>query len=208
MTPLANVSEDIGQKKLSLVIKLRDSFSKAEPIGDLNISLLGRALKGKLASGSFFVYSNLAPGNYRAIINSENYFPVTSPVLTAPQNLSSIWTAELLPLPGYHFPKGKTLVRGFLKATNGGTLPGASLSWPSGTAQLKAATTNKGEFVIYFGVLSEDNVVKSGDIYYVKGEGGGTELRIKIEYGKSTNYYLLDKIVVGKTNLFDIFSDR
>lgn len=203
--PLISVSGDLNQKKLSLAIQLQDSFSKAEPVGELDISLLGQTSKGGRSSGSFFVICDLAPGNYQAIISSENYFLVKSPVLTVPQNLGSIWVAELLPSPCYPFPAGMTLIRGFLRGSSGEPLPGACLSWMSGKALLKGATTDKGEFVIYFGTLSEDDVVKSGDLYYVKGDDGGTRLKIKIEYQGSTRYYYLDRIVVGQTNLFNLF---
>ncbi len=205
MTSLISAFEDLSLKRLSLAIQLQDGFSKAEPLGELNIALIGQKSKGMISSGSFFIYCDLSPGNYQATVRSENYFFAHSPVLTAPQDLGSIWVAELLPLPSYPFPPGVTLIRGFLRRSSGELLSGARLSWMSGNALLKGATTDKGEFVIYFGALSEDDVVKSGDLYYVKGDAGGTKLKINIEYQNSTKYYYLDRIVVGKTNLFNLF---
>ena len=62
-------------------------------------------------------------------------------------------------------------------------------------------TSEKGEFVIYFGVLTEDDVIEDtvNNKRFVKGDQDRT-LNIKVEYGNVTSVLKISDVEVGKTN--------
>ncbi|MBE9594775.1 MAG: carboxypeptidase regulatory-like domain-containing protein, partial [Proteobacteria bacterium] len=90
--------------------------------------------------------------------------------LPVPENL--ILRMMLKPKPSYPFPPGATLIRGKVYDSAGEAVSGAKVRVRGKDVENK--TTEKGEFVLYFGPLTEDEIIRVDGKRFVKGNGGKT----------------------------------
>jgi hypothetical protein len=192
--------------RLSRALYFKDAYSGGSPTGQIDVYLKGTDKKAIKNSSSYYLFLNLPPGSYSAKVISENYFsenhdfeikggtPLESPAHKASE-------ISLMPRPSYPFPSGETLVRGTLRQ---GEKP-VSNAWISGkiadlgSRDFRALTDERGEFALFFGVLTDYNVVNAGPKFYVKGTiaGDGKSIGIKIN---NTIDKIISNIEVGKIN--------
>lgn len=184
--------------KLSFAVSLLDDYSQSAPIGRVEVSLDGNEKALKNAS-SYYLFLNLPKGKCRVQVRSDNYFDEELKTLnTATHNPKNPVEIKLMPKPSYPFTPGETLVRGRLLGADETPIPGGRLSGKVANRDFLSRTTEIGEFVIYFGTLTEEDVIEEGGKHFVKGDTD-TEIKISIEYDDISKVFELDKIEVGKT---------
>jgi hypothetical protein len=132
-------------------------------------------------------------------VRSERYFDETSETLnTATYNNKSPININLMPRPSYPFRPGETLVRGRLLDGDERPIPGGRLSGHAANKDFSSRTTETGEFVIYFGTLGEEEVVKEDERYFIKGDTDA-KIKISIEWAGRSKEMELDEVEVGTT---------
>jgi hypothetical protein len=110
--------------------------------------------------------------------------------------LDSDPTTKLLkPKPSYPFPPGATLIRGKVYDSAGEAISGAKVRVRGKDVENK--TTEEGEFVLYFGPLTEEEIIRVDGKRFVKGDDdktlyleaeGVTEPKeLEAEEGKTTS---------------------
>ena len=107
--------------------------------------------------------------------------------LPVPENL--VIRMMLKPKPSYPFPPGATLIRGKVYDSAGEVVSGAKVRVRGKDVENK--TTKKGEFVLYFGPLTEDEIIIEGGKRFVKGNGDKT-LHLEVEYDGVTKHIELE----------------
>jgi len=185
-------------KKLSFAVYLLDDYSKSTPIGRVEVFLSGgeRAVKNL---SSHYLFLDLSKGEYMFLVRSANYFDeISEPVNTATYTNKNPIIIRLVPKPSYPFTPGETLVRGLLLGRDAKPIPGGRLSGKAANKDFSSRTTETGEFVIYFGILAEVDVVEEAGKYFVKGDTD-TKIKIKVESSGASRVAELDKVEVGKT---------
>ncbi len=199
------------RRKLSFAVHLFDDYSKASPIGLLDVHLNDgiRAIKN---SSSYYLFLDLPDREYRIEVVSAYYFRyISEPIKTLNHDARNPVTINLLPRPSYPFADGETLIRGLMLGGDGKPIIGGKLSGRGANEDFSTATTETGEFVIYFGTLAEEDVVKEDGRYFVKGYNNnrdeGSKINISIEYAGTSKAMTLDKIEVGKTRSITIFAN-
>ncbi len=208
---------DIRHHRLSLAIYLKDAYSGGPPTGRIDIHLIGTDIKAIRNPSSYYLFLNLPAGNYTAKVISENYFSEdrdfeikeVAPLESPAYKVSEI---SLMPKPSYPFPSGETLVRGTLREKEK-PVPNARISGKvadltfnkksqpaNGSRDFAALTDERGEFILFFGVLTYYNIVDDGSKHYVKGLiPGGDEKNIGIRINDTIDK-IISEIEVGKIN--------
>jgi hypothetical protein len=182
--------------RLSLAVSLQDRFSKTEPIGRTDVQIPG--LKKPLRNpSSYYLFLDLPAGDYLLQVRSDYYFDQDEgPIKIGAQGLKDPLVITLLPGPSYPFPPGETLVRGILRDLNQNPIPHAHLSWKD---KFESMTSEKGEFVIYFGVLTENDVIEVNHKKFVKGDLDETINMKIIKSDGSESILQISDVEVGKT---------
>jgi hypothetical protein len=113
--------------------------------------------------------------------------------LPVPENL--VIRMLLKPKPSYPFPPGATLIRGKVYDSAGEAISGAKVRVRGKDVENK--TTEEGEFVLYFGPLTEEEIIRVDGKRFVKGDDdktlyleaeGVTEPKeLEAEEGKTTS---------------------
>lgn len=96
--------------------------------------------------------------------------------LPVPENL--IIRMMLKPKPSYPFPPGATLIRGMVYDSAEEAVSGARVRVKG--KEIENKTTEKGEFVLYFGPLTEDEIIEEDGKRFVKGDGDKI-IRLEVE---------------------------
>ena len=198
MTISAGTFLERRSKKLSFAVNLWDDYSKSLPSGRIEVFLDDGRRATKNAS-SYYLFLDLPEGEYRVQVRSERYFDETSePLNTATYNNKNPINMNLTPRPSYPFRPGETLMRGILLDGEGRPIPGGRIGGHAANKDFLSRTTETGEFVIYFGTLGEEDVVKEDERYFIKGH---TDARIKIsiEWAGRSKEMELDEVEVGTT---------
>ncbi len=165
--------------KLSLVVRPLDDYSNGDPVGRLEVSLKGRkAIKNP---SSYYLFLDLPDDTYIVQVRSDYYFDVDSetinPAELDPKN--PVVTITLKPKPSYPFPPGATLIRGMVYDTAVKAVSGAKVRIQGRDIENK--TTEKGEFVLYFKSLTDEEIIKEGGKRFVKGNGDKI-IHLEVEY--------------------------
>ena len=196
----ANVILESDTTRLSLAVYLQDRFSKEEPIGMAEVQIPGLKKKPLRNASSYYLFLDLPAGDYYLQARSDYYFDQdVGPIKIEAQGLKDPLVILLLPGPSYPFPPGETLVRGILRDSNQNPVPNARLSWNNN--KIQSMTSEKGEFVIYFGDLTEEDVIEDtvNNKRFIKGDQDKT-LNIKVEYDSVTSILKISDVEVGETN--------
>jgi hypothetical protein len=186
--------------RLSLAVYLQDGFSKVEPIGRAEVQIPGLKKKPLRNPSSYYLFLDLLPGDYHFQARSDYYFDQdVGPIKIEAQGLKDPLVIRLLPGPSYPFPPGETLVRGILRDSDMNPMPYARLSWNSN--KIESMTSEKGEFVIYFRDLTEEDVIEdiANNKRFIKGDQDRT-LNINVEYGSVMSILKISDVEVGQTN--------
>ncbi|MBN2251199.1 MAG: hypothetical protein JW724_03900 [Candidatus Altiarchaeota archaeon] len=185
-------------KKLSFAVHLSDDYSKGLPLGKIEVFLDDGRRAAKNAS-SYYLFLDLPEDEYRVQVRSEHYFDETSePLSTEAYNNKNPLNINLMPRPSYPFLPGETLVRGLLLDGDERPISGGRLGGHAANKDFSSRTTETGEFVIYFGTLSEEDVVEEAGRYFIRGD---TDAKIKISIGWAgrSREMELEEVEVGMT---------
>jgi hypothetical protein len=178
MASIDQVVQGTKRCQLSLAVSLKDKYSGDMPRGEVGLFINGND-KPALNPSGYYAFINLPKGSYNVEVVSENYLDEMVPDIYVGDKYVFL-EITLTPRPSYSFPCGETLVRGTLKDSNG-PAPGALLegSMHSG---FSSRTDEKGEFVMFFGVLSEEDVMEdNGIIYLMSHSAQGQDREIPVE---------------------------
>ncbi len=245
--------------KLSLAVSLLDDYSKAKPIGRVEVSLKGRKEKPVKNLSSYYLFLDLLDDAYTVQVRSDYYFDEYSGTylfswenvpgddsdrllrflvddldidwaenaeihksddgktirIFKDENSAEIKIDEvqekatlkisdgithdlkvksengklklyklvvnitLKPNPSYPFPSGATLIRGNVYDSAGEAVSDAKVKVRGKDVENK--TTEEGEFVLYFGPFTEDEIIRVDGKKFVKGNGDKT-LHLEVEY--------------------------
>jgi len=195
--------------RLSLAISLKDGYTGGRPLGDVKLLLDGH-VKPVLNPSGYYTFLNIPAGRYQLNVVSENYVEEMM-MVDIEEDPFTLKEISLMPRTHYPFPPGATLVRGSLKDFRGpigsavlkGSLPESSFS---------GRTDERGEFVLFFGPLKDEEVMKEGKTTFVKGpdaKGNGKDIPISGEYQSEDGGLLqiktrLNDVAVGTTNFRDL----
>ena len=154
---------------LSLAIYLVDEFTQRQPIGNLSVSVNdGKLVPVKNPSGYYLLFKpKVLPEDVseklQVNVKSDYYFEENLEVqLSALDPKEPLKQIELKPNPSYPFPNGTTLIRGMVvEPPSDAAASGATVEIAEKGLQTK--TSSKGEFVLYFLPLTQDEVVKGDD---------------------------------------------
>lgn len=173
--------------KLAFAILLVDDFSNREPIGRVEVSLNGRNEKPVKNLSSYYIFLDLPDDTYTVQVRSDYYFDEDSEPITLaeldPKN--PVINITLKPNPSYPFPPGATLIRGTVYS-GGEAVSGAKVRVKE--KGVENETTEKGEFVLYFRPLTEDEIIIDNGKRFIKGE-----LEVKYEGITKTTEFEADE---------------
>lgn len=190
-------------RRLSFAVQLLDEYTKSTPMGGAEVFLKGGERAVKSAGSQYYKFIDLPEGEYRILVRSANYFDeISEPINTENYNNKNPIPIWLVPRPSYPFPPGETLVRGRLIGGDGEPIVGGRLSVRAANEVFSSRTTETGEFVIYFGDLSEEDVTEEEGRYFVRGD---TDTRITIIAEGESGKLELDKVEVGETRSINFF---
>ncbi len=156
--------------RVSLAVELVDGYTKERPIGRVRVFVKGLSPEGKLNPSGYFLFLNLANGSYTLRVESGHYrdeerafnVPVASPK-------NPVLSVTLIPRPSYPFPPASTLIRGLARGAANSPAVGATVEVVG--KGLTYRTDERGEFVLAFGALKENDVIKENGKRFVKGNG-------------------------------------
>lgn len=144
---------DAISTNLSLVIRLTDDYTEQEPIGYIKVILEEGGIKAVKNLSGYYLFNDLAAGNYTVSIESDVYSAEEKVVtIPLPDPRNPVVEIILKPVPAYHFSGNATLVRGLVSNTN--PVMNADVRVLGKTIESK--TDERGEFVLYFkGIKTE-----------------------------------------------------
>lgn len=190
--------------KLSFAVSLQDDYLKAGPIGKIKLSLKETDKSPVLNPSLYYVFLNLPKGTYTILTTSEYYFDESTSVTVEDNPLKNPIKIILKPRPSYPFPEGETLVRGILRDKDGCLASFAKLSYKAANKEFMTFSTDRGEFVLYFGALMKNDTIKESGKHFVKGDGG-KRISIRTEIAGLIKDFEISQIEVGNKAFIDNF---
>lgn len=201
---------EVIKSKVSLVLQLEDSFSGERPFGKIDVSINYEAPRVVQNLSGHFVFLDLEEGEYRVRVKSRYYFTAFVPVnLSELDPRQPLIKVSLIPGPDYPFPAGTTLIRGRVKDNDENWVTGASVYVVG--KEFQAKTDRRGEFVLYFKNLTEEDITilpTEKDKHYIKGAGPAqTRLFVRADkIDSSGNVVISGRVVVNKLREGTMFS--
>ena len=168
-----------SSRKLSLAIRLLDDYTSSEVVNNLDVLIDHNAKPTRNPSG-YYLFFDLPDDNYTVQVKGGEYYFDEEKEAVRPDDLDElnpVIDITLKPSPSYHFPSTATLIRGHLKDSGGGGIPGAVLRIKGSDA--KTRTSDKGEFVIYFKGLKKNVFVNVDGKMLLKINGKNPAIQIK-----------------------------
>jgi hypothetical protein len=135
-------------------------------------------------------------GDYTLVTDTGNYLEETRHI-TLPLAGEPVITLTLVPSPVYPFPAGTTLIRGVARDEDDGNPVNDANVLVVGKG-IETRTTGKGEFVLYFKGLTQDDITESGGKTYVKGNGNN-RVRVRVIHPDYHNKTVQTEVEEGKT---------
>jgi len=183
--------------RLSLAVALIDGYTGKQPIGYVKIFIKDQNLKAFKNRSGYYLFFNLPDGEYTVRSDSEYYFDEETPVKSSDLDLlNPVVSIKLKPKPSYPFPSGATLIRGMVQDSDGNPVSEAKVEAVG--KKVSNRTTVKGEFVLYFKALTEDDIIVEGSKRFVKGNGDKT-IHLKATHDSKTGTADLEEVEEGKT---------
>jgi hypothetical protein len=184
---------------LSVAVSLQDDYTGNQPIGKVKVFLAGRELKSVKNPSGYYLFLDLAGSEYQVRVETDYYFSEKTTVkLTELDPLNPVVRFKLKPKPSYPFSPGTTLIRGMVHSSDGNMIPGAKVEVPG--KNVSNITTEKGEFVLYFKGLTEEDIIKEGNKRFVKGNGGKT-VHLEATHDAKTGTKDLKEVREGQTTV-------
>jgi len=181
--------------ELAFAVRLVDDFSNREPIGGVDVSLKDRKKKPVKNISSYYLFLDLPDDSYTVQVRSDYYFDEELDSTAELDAKNPVVNITLKPKPSYPFPPGATLIRGKVYASGGEAVSGAKVRVKEKGVENK--TTEKGEFVLYFGPLIEDEIIEVDGKRFVKGDDDKI-IHLEVEYEGVTKTMGLE-VGEGKT---------
>jgi len=188
---------------LSLTVSLHDDFaSNRRPIGKIKVSLKELERQAIQNLSGYYIFTDVEDGAYTIQVTSDYYFDaeeeVMLPLLDPKKPVVDI---TLKPMPFYPFPPGATLIKGMVKDLEEKPISGAKVKVLN--KAIENQTTGKGEFVLYFTGLTEEDIIKVNKKRFVKGDGNQNmilevthpdyrrkRVQIEVEESKTTSTFI------------------
>jgi hypothetical protein len=148
--------------KVSLAVWLIDDYTKKNPYDDVKVTINNGEKKPIKNLSGYYIFVNLPEGTYTVNVESESYFSEKLPIDTTGRDPKNPVIINLKPKPSYLFPSDATLLRGLVK--NAVPVTGANVQVVG--KQISNKTDEKGEFVLYFKEMEEENItirIEKGD---------------------------------------------
>lgn len=177
--------------RLSLAIALIDEYTGKQPIGYIRVFIKGKNLEAAKNRSGYYLFDHLPDAKFIRV-ESEFYFEREIAVKSSdlnPQN--PVMSITIKPKPCYPFPAGATLIRGMVQDSKGNSVSGAKVEVKG--KKVSNRTTVKGEFVLYFKALTEEEIIVKNSKRFVKGNADGT-IHLKTTHDSKT----------GKADLVEI----
>jgi len=135
----------------AIVLDLIDDFTLEGVPGGVEVALQGHAIKPVRNRSGYYLFINLAPGDYRYSIASEHFERVEDGVTVEKNKIpEKPIRINLIPRPSYPFPHGVTLIRGtVLEEKTRNPIKNAQVGLKLKGKEVEAKTTDDGQFVIY-----------------------------------------------------------
>ncbi len=153
---------------LSMAVWLKDDYTEKPPIGSVEVFLVGQEVKSVKNPGGYYLFLDLPGDQYQVRVEAEHYFAVNTTVnLPDLDSLNPVVDITLIPRPSYPFLYGTTLIRGVFMDTDGNPVSDANVEVKE--KNISTITTQRGEFVFYFKGLTDEDLCKEGDQWFVKG---------------------------------------
>lgn len=188
MATINHATQEVRRIQLSLAVSLKDKYSGGAPQGKVDL-FLDVNQRPVLNPSGYYAFINLPEGSYNINALSENYLDEKIEVKIESDKyclddkcffLDIPLEISLIPRPSYPFPPGETLVRGTLRDSKG-PVSGAQLE-VNLHAKFSTGTDEKGEFVMFFGSLSEEDVTEEKGIdYLISHSAQGKSKEIPVE---------------------------
>jgi hypothetical protein len=174
--------------KLSLAVNLIDDYSRGEIVGEVKVSLKGETMKPVRNPSGYYLFLNLPESSYTVQVNGgEFYFDAEKEnvKLTDLEQRNPVINITLYPTPSYPFTHTATLIMGRVQDSSGRGIPNAVLNVRE--SDIRAITTGKGDFVIYFKGLKKDDValIDGKKLVNINGKNPILEI-VHSDYGKKT----------------------
>lgn len=141
----------------AIILYLVDDFTGDAVTGQVKVSLKDYKIKPRRNPSGYYVFTDLASGDYQYAIESDGFekFENTVTLLEdqIPENAILI---NLVPLPSYPFPAGVTLIRGTVfEKENQEPIKDVSVELKLKGKEVTAKTSDEGQFVFYLPRLKQ-----------------------------------------------------
>lgn len=168
-------------RAVSFAVQLQDDFArKGFLAGKTKVFIKETGATAGENPSRYHVFTDLSGTSFTVRVENQYYFDqevsVSIPVL---DRRNPVVAVTMKPKYLYPFPDASTLVRGVVVGPGTTPVEGATVTVVGSSVANKSE--QDGRFVLYFGPLTEDNVVVTGTHRYVKA-GAGSTLRIKVEH--------------------------
>jgi hypothetical protein len=153
--------------RVSLAAVLVDSYTNARAIGQVRVQLKELSQEGRLNPSGYFLFLNIPDDIYTLRVESEHYLDeeiVLSLPASPPEHL--LVTIFLQPRPSYPFPPGATLIRGLVRDAVDNPVANAHVEIVG--RNIASYSMQNGEFVLPFGALREQDVIRVNRKTFVK----------------------------------------
>lgn len=184
--------------RLSLAVLGTDDYTGKQPTGNVEYTLGDK--KPLVNPSGYRLFLDVASGNQTLKVQSDNYFSHEEEV-TLPLAGEPVIELTLKPTPAYPFPRGATLIRGTVRDTDGKLVPGATVKVVGKEVENK--TTEKGEFVLYFKNLTEEDIIKINNKHYVR-RNGSRRLMIRASHPDYVSKMNNTEVEEGRTASLNI----
>ncbi|MCF6155893.1 MAG: hypothetical protein E3K36_11715 [Candidatus Brocadia sp.] len=168
---------DVISTNLSLAVRLTDDYTEKEAIGYIKVTLEEGDVKAVRNLSGYYLFNDLAAGNYTVSVESDVYFAEEKVVsVPLPDTRNPVVEIILKPVPPYPFPSNATLVRGLV--SNANPVVNADVKVLGKTIETK--TDERGEFVLYFKGIKKENITIE-----INKDGNTKSINTTIEEGKT-----------------------
>ncbi|MCX9010216.1 MAG: hypothetical protein OIN66_03740 [Candidatus Methanoperedens sp.] len=170
---------DAVTTRLSLAVWLKDDYTKKEPIGRIKVLVKKGDIEAVKNLSGYYIFTDLAPGEYPIGYESDLYFSDETPVNTSLLDPKSpVFEFILKPRPSYPFPAHATLIRGLILKPN--KEPVAKADVKAVEANIETESDDNGEFVLYFNDIKNKKITIE-----IKKGGAPTTIKVNLEEGKT-----------------------
>jgi hypothetical protein len=207
----------MSKTTLSIAFYLRDGYSKSQAKGNIQVSLKPSGKTAMLNPSGCYTFVDLPKGKYVVKIESEYYIcdEIEYEAYTEGAVCGEVF--DLIPAPNYpFFSSGETLVRGKILHAAKNPLADADIYSSVFTGDLKrrkapkgnlkyyvaSKTDSRGEFVLFFGPLKSEMIIRKNGVNYIKGPGEESKTFIPLLVVHLTqNEIGIDLIILESTNI-------